>query len=65
MAKAMSSLDEFPNRNPFTPEDRAARHLLYGKKSYVYRIIYEVDEDTSTVYITHVRAPGRDKMKKG
>ena len=64
MAKAMSSLDEYPNRNPFTPEDRASRHLLYGKKPYVYRIIYEVEEDTSTVYILHIRPPGRDRMTR-
>lgn len=64
MAKAMSSLDAYPNRNPVIPEDRASRHLLYGKKPYVYRIIYEVDEETSTVYITHIRAPGRDRMEK-
>lgn len=64
MGKAMNSLDEYPNRNPLTPEERTSRHLLYGKKPYVYRIIYEVDEETSTVYITHIRAPGRDRMEK-
>jgi len=64
MAKAMGSLAEYPNRHPFTPEDRTARHVLYGKKPYVYRIIYEVEEETATVYITHVRAPRRDRMEE-
>lgn len=64
MAKAMSSLDEYPNRNPLTPEDRTLRHLMYGKKPYVYRIIYRIEEDASTVYILHIRPPGRDRMRK-
>jgi mRNA-degrading endonuclease RelE of RelBE toxin-antitoxin system len=38
--------------------------LLYGKKPYVYRIIYEIEEDTSTVYVLHIRPPGRAAMPK-
>jgi plasmid stabilization system protein ParE len=64
LEKAIFSLEEYPNRNPLTPEDRTLRHLMYGKKPYVYRIIYEVEEDTSTVYVLHIRPPGRDRMKK-
>lgn len=64
LAKAIGSLDEYPNRNPFTPEDNTVRQLLYGRKPYVYRIIYRVVEETSTVYILHIRPPGRDSMKK-
>jgi plasmid stabilization system protein ParE len=36
MVRAMSSLDRYPKRAPITPENRALRHLLYGKKPYVY-----------------------------
>jgi mRNA-degrading endonuclease RelE of RelBE toxin-antitoxin system len=64
MEKAINGLEEHPNRAPVTPEDRALRHLLYGKKPYVYRIIYEIEEDTSTVYVLHIRAPGRATMPK-
>jgi toxin ParE1/3/4 len=64
MEKAINSLEEHPHRSPFTPEDRALRHLLYGKKPYVYRIIYEIEEDTATVYVLHIRPPGRDSMPK-
>ena len=56
--------EEHPNRAPVTPEDRALRHLLYGKKPNVYRIIYEIEEDTSTVYVLHIRPPGRATMPK-
>jgi mRNA-degrading endonuclease RelE of RelBE toxin-antitoxin system len=36
--------------------------LLYGKKPHVYRIVYEIEEDTSTVYVLHIRVPGRATM---
>jgi toxin ParE1/3/4 len=64
MAEAVSSLEEYPRRNPATSENRAWRHLLYGKKPYVYRIVYKIEEETSTVYILHIRRPGRDRMEK-
>jgi len=64
MEKAINGLEEHPNRAPVTPEDRALRHLLYGKKLHVYRIIYEIQEDTSTVYVLHIRARGRAMPKR-
>jgi plasmid stabilization system protein ParE len=64
LERAIFSLEKYPNRAPLTPEDPTVRHLLYGRKPYVYRIIYEVDEKTSTVYVLHIRWPGRDRMKR-
>jgi toxin ParE1/3/4 len=64
MEKAILSLEEYPRRAPFTPEDHALRHVLYGKKPSVYRIIYEIEDDPSTVYVLHIRPPGRDTLKK-
>jgi toxin ParE1/3/4 len=64
LEKAIFSLEKYPNRGSLTPEDATVRHLLYGRKPYVYRIIYEVDENTSTVYVLHIRWPGRDTMKR-
>ncbi len=64
MEKAINGLEEHPNRAPVTPENRALRHLLYGKKPNVYRIIYAIEEDTSTVYVLHIRPAGRDTMPK-
>jgi plasmid stabilization system protein ParE len=64
LEKAIVSLDKYPNRGPPTPEVGTVRHLLYGRKPYVYRIIYEVDEKSSTVYVLHIRWPGRDRMKR-
>jgi toxin ParE1/3/4 len=63
--KAIFSLEKYPNRAPLTPEDPTARHLLYGRKPYVYRVIFQVDDKTSTVHVLHIRGPGRDRMKNG
>ena len=64
LEKAIFSLEKYPNRAPLTPEDPTARHLLYGRKPYVYRIIFQVDDKTSTVYVLHICWPGRDRMKR-
>lgn len=63
MEEAINSLEEYPRRNPVTPENKAWRHLLYGKKPYVYRIVYKIEEETSTVHILHIRPPRRDRME--
>ena len=39
---AVLSLDEHPARSPVAPEDRNLRHLLYGRRGRVYRIIYAI-----------------------
>ena len=64
MARAMNSLTQYPKRAPITPENSGLRHLLYGKKPYVYRIIFKIEEKTSTIYVLHIRPPGRDRMKQ-
>ena len=64
LEKAIFSLEKYPNRAPLTPEDPTVRHLLYGRKPYVYRIIFQVDDKTSTVYVLHIRWPGRDRIKR-
>ena len=63
--KAIFSLEKYPNRAPLTPEDPTARHLLYGRKPHVYRIIFQIDDKTSTVHVLHIRGPGRDRMRRG
>jgi len=60
MEEAINSLEDYPRRNPVTPENRSWRHLLYGKKSSVDRIVCKIEEASSTVYILHIRPPRRD-----
>ncbi len=55
----ISSLSEQPARGPITPEKKTLRHLLFGKKPHVYRIIYAVHERVRAVRILHVRHGAR------
>ncbi len=64
LENAIFSLEAFPLRAPKTPEDSDLRHLLFGRKPYVYRVIYEVDKRKVKVRVLHVRAPRRDRMKR-
>jgi plasmid stabilization system protein ParE len=55
LQEEISSLEGTPNRGPATPESRNFRHLLYGRKPHVYRIIYRVLEDKKQVDVLHIR----------
>ena len=56
---AIDGLASLPNRCPPAPEGQGAkrelRHLLYGKKPHIYRVIYEVDESRRMVRVFHIR----------
>jgi toxin ParE1/3/4 len=56
---AILSLDRHPERSPVTPENRALRHLLFGKKPHVYRVIYAIDEGARIVKVLHIRHGAR------
>jgi toxin ParE1/3/4 len=63
LEKAIASLSEMPDRNPVAPESanprRPIRHLLYGRKPNVYRVLYQVMESRNTVMVLHVRHGAR------
>jgi toxin ParE1/3/4 len=56
---AVLSRDEHPARSPVTPEDSKLRHLLYGRRRHVYRIIYAIDERSGVVTVLHIRPGSR------
>jgi toxin ParE1/3/4 len=64
LEQAIFSLENLPLRGTRAPEDAGLRQLLHGRKPYVYRVIYEVDEAATTVYVLHIRGPRRDKIKR-
>ena len=64
LEEAIYSLEQHPNRSPTTPEDKTLRHLLYGRKPNVYRIIYEVGKRAATVNVLHIRHAARKKMPR-
>jgi len=64
---AVLTLAKRPLRCPLAHEGRKMkrelRHLLYGKKPHIYRIIYEVDEQQKMVSVLHIRHGARRKLK--
>jgi plasmid stabilization system protein ParE len=56
---AILSLEEHPNRCPATPESAKFRHLLFGNKPIVYRVIYRVLEKQKQVEVLHIRHGAR------
>jgi plasmid stabilization system protein ParE len=67
LEEAVYALAKYPLRCPVAPEARRARrklrHLLYGEKSHVYRVIYNVDERRQVVWVLHIRHGARRKIK--
>jgi plasmid stabilization system protein ParE len=63
LKEAILSLEDRPNRCPATRENRALRHLLYGNKPQVYRIIYRVLETQKHVQVLHIRHGARRAFK--
>lgn len=65
LERAVDALASYPYRCPAAPEARKAkrklRHLLYGKKPHVYRVIFEVDEGRRGVLVLHIRHGARRK----
>jgi toxin ParE1/3/4 len=64
LEKAVYTLEELPRRCPRAPEsrrtDRPLRHLLYGTKPNIYRVLYEVDEKRKIVRVVTIRHGARD-----
>jgi toxin ParE1/3/4 len=56
---AIRSLGDNPNRCASIPEDPELRHLLYGNKPHIYRVIYQVVEKRKEVRIIHIRHGAR------
>lgn len=57
MAQEAGSLDTAPQRCPFAPENNSfeeeIRHLLFGKRRNVYRVIFTLRG--TSVHVLHVR----------
>jgi toxin ParE1/3/4 len=63
LKEAILSLEEHPRRGPVTPEKRNLRHLLFGHKPHVYRVIYRVLEKRKQVDVLHIRHGARRKFR--
>ena len=63
LKKAILSLENYPNRSPTTPEKKELRHLLYGNKPHVYRVIFRVLEKQKQVDVLHIRHGARRRLR--
>jgi toxin ParE1/3/4 len=68
LEEAVLSLTKRPHRCPKATEARNSkrdlRHLLYGNKPHVYRVIYEIDERRRTIWILTIRHGARRNVQK-
>lgn len=64
LKEAILSLEEQPNRCPETPENARLRHLLYGKKPHIYRVIFRVTEKSKEVDVLHIRHGARQRITR-
>jgi plasmid stabilization system protein ParE len=65
LERAVFTLEEHPARCPVTPEDASLRHLLYGNKPHIYRVIYRIVEEREQVDILHIRHGARQSFRRG
>ena len=67
MEEAVYALATYPDRCPMAPEARKPRrelrHLLYGKKPHIYRVVYEIQEQQQTVWVLTIRHGARKKIQ--
>jgi mRNA-degrading endonuclease RelE of RelBE toxin-antitoxin system len=67
LERAVCALETQPNRCPVAPEARKVkrklRHLLYGTRPNVYRVIYEVDERRERVWVLTIRHGARKQLR--
>jgi len=63
LKEAILSLEEQPNRCPVTRKSDKLRHLFYGHKPHIYRVIYRVLEKQKLVEVLHIRHGARRKLK--
>ena len=63
LKQAILRLSEKPNRCPATPENKKLKHLLYGAKPHLYRVIYRIDGRRDLVDVLHIRHGARRKFR--
>ena len=61
--EAIRTLNSNPNRCPRTTEDPSLRHLLYGHKPNVYRVVYRVIESQKRIHVLHIRHGARQEFR--
>ncbi|HVZ82686.1 MAG TPA: type II toxin-antitoxin system RelE/ParE family toxin [Terracidiphilus sp.] len=63
LKKSILSLEQLPERCPVTPENRRLRHLLFGRKPNVYRVIFRILEKSHRIEVLHIRHGARRSIR--
>jgi toxin ParE1/3/4 len=64
LESAILDLEILPSRGQITPERTELRHLLYGNKPHVYRVIYSIDEAARVVNVAQIRHGARRPLQR-
>jgi plasmid stabilization system protein ParE len=64
LKQAILSLQTHPNRCPVTRKKGELRHLLYGSRPHVYRVIFRILEKQKHIEVLHIRHGARRKFKE-
>ena len=64
LKKAVLSLQKYPKRCSVTRKRGELRHLLYGGRPHVYRVIYRILEKQKQVEVLHIRHGARRKFRE-
>jgi len=64
LKEAILSLQKYPKRCPVTRKKGELRHLLYGSRPHVYRVIYRILEKQMQVEVLHIRYGATRKFRE-
>ncbi len=62
LSEAVYSLQQYANRGTVIPENKKLRHLPFGGKANIDRIIYAVDKRNAAVNVLHIRHGARTPL---
>ena len=55
LENAILALESQPNRHPTMPGKACLRHIPHSSRSYIYHVIFQVDDKAQTVSVLHIR----------
>ena len=62
LERAILTLEKNPARCALAPEGGRLRHLLFGRKPHVYRVIFRIDETRKTISVITIRHGARQAL---
>lgn len=63
LESAIFSLESMPYRGAIAPDHPGLRHLLYGNRPHIYRIIYSIEDKSALIDIAQIRHGARRPLR--